>query len=162
MSTKKAAPPTPTIFLISLQNSRRFSLHDSQSFSESSALSQPHFLHLFHIFWSIAKFLNRWRWTRSLFKIPFFVRNESNGNHNFWGMASSPKLLYIWRLRRPRRRLGNKNMPAYFCNARLARLWSTGLKAKPRLKIPNSKWSTPCSPTPNWRTRKLPSFQASR
>ena len=58
ITTSNAPAATPPTFFRSLQNCRRFALHCSQSFSVSSGLSQPHFLHLFQSFWVIACLLD--------------------------------------------------------------------------------------------------------
>lgn len=54
ITVRNAAAATPAIFLISLQYSRLFCLHESQSFSASSFFSQPHFWQVFHNFSAIA------------------------------------------------------------------------------------------------------------
>ena len=56
-TTSNAPAATPPTFLRSLQNCRRFALHCSQSFSVSSGLSQPHFLHVFQCFWGMTGLL---------------------------------------------------------------------------------------------------------
>ena len=60
ITTSNAPAAMPPTFLRSLQNCLRFALHCSQSFSVSSGLSQPHFLHLFQSFWVIACLLGVW------------------------------------------------------------------------------------------------------
>ena len=75
-TTRRAPAATPPTFFKSLQNCRRFALHCSQSFSESSGFSQPHFLQVFQSFCVIAGLLGVWILIYTF--IPTLIRHYSD------------------------------------------------------------------------------------